>query len=190
MSDPCENWESIPGPNVMVWESRAGWNVQPFTHIVFRYICLIKTGFFRRVIVFVSATIFNIQIFPTFWVQCICMYTNLPHRRLLKAAIIHVRRFFAYVCAYLRMFGFAHLGIWRFIYMLAPVLGTKLTTQLQKKHEFFKTGIVLLKWLKLKPIRCVDVARRKDCECLATSGWCINTSSKMLLSDLMKICVK
>ena len=104
-----------------------------------------------------SATIFNVQIFPTFCEQCICMYTNLPHRRLLKAAFIHVRRFFAYVCAYLRMFGFAHLGIRRFIYMLALVLGTKLTTQLQKKHEIFKTGIVLLKRLKLKPISVLDV---------------------------------
>ena len=133
-----------------------------FTHIVFRYICLIKTGCFRRVIVFVSATIFNVQISPTFCEQCmyICMHVCIQTcltGRLLKAAIIHVRRFFAYMCAYLRMCVFAHLDIRHFIYMLALVLGTKLTTQLQKKHEMFKTGIVLLKRLKLKPISVLDV---------------------------------
>ena len=111
----------------------------------------------------------------------VCIQTCLTGR-LLKAAIIHVRRFFAYVCAYLRMCVFAHLGIRRFIYTLALVLGTKLTTQLQKKHEIFKTGIVSLKRLKLKPISVLDVLTllaEKNYECLSTSGCCINTSSKM-----------
>ena len=87
------------------------------------------------------------------------------------------------MCAYLRVCDFAHLGIRRFIYMLALVLGTKLTTQLRKKHEIFKTGIVSLKRLKLKPISVLDVltllAEKKNRECLSTSGCCINTSSKM-----------
>ena len=149
-----------------------------------------------------SATSFNVQISPTFCEQCmyVCMYVYIQTcliGRLLKAAIIHVRRFFAYMCAYLRMCVFAHLGIRRFIYMLALVLGTKLTTQLQKKQDFFKTGIVLLKRLILKPISVLDLltllaekivnAYRLPVAVLTqVRKWQIWSC----LSDLMKMCVK
>ena len=149
-----------------------------------------------------SATIFNVQISPHFCEQCMydCMYVckqTYLTGRLLKAAIIHVRRFFAYVCAYLRMCVFAHLGIRRFIYMLALVLGTKLTTQLQKKHESFKTGIVLLKRLKLKPISVLDVLTllaEKIVNAFLLPVTVLTQVRKWqiwsCLSDLMKMCVK
>ena len=112
----------------------------------------------------------------------VCMHTNLPHRSSSEGSYYTCASIFRIRLCYLRMCVFAHLGIRRFIYTLALVLGTKLTTQLQKKHEFFKTGIVSLKRLKLKPISVLDVLTllaEKKCECLSTSGCCINTSSKM-----------
>ena len=139
--------------------------------------------------------------YPLLFVNSVCMYVYIQTcltGRLLKAAIIHVRRFFAYMCAYLRMCVFAHFGFRRFIYMLALVLGTKLTTQLQNKHEFFKTGIVLLKWLKLKPISVLDVltllAEKKNVNAYRLPVAVLTQVRKWqiwsCLSDLMKMCVR
>ena len=73
-------------------------------------------------------------------------------------------------------------------------------TQLQKKRECFKIGIVYRKWLKLSP-KCPrwdenapELYLLKNYECLLTLGCCINTSSKMeiwsCLSDFLKMYVK
>ena len=81
--------------------------------------------------------------------------------------------------------------------MLALGLGTKLTTQLQKKHEIFKTGIVLLKRLKLKPISVLDVLTllaEKNVNAYRLPVAVLTQARKWqiwsCLSDLMKMCVK
>ena len=66
MSDPCENLESTPGLKRMVWESRARMKL-PNCYAYFLKVYLRNKNWLFQTcfIVFVSATIFNVQISPT-----------------------------------------------------------------------------------------------------------------------------
>ena len=55
------------------WSHVPGWNFQPFTHIVFSYICLIKTGSFRCVSLFLWVLQFLMSKYPLLFVN-VCMY--------------------------------------------------------------------------------------------------------------------
>ena len=78
MSDSCEHWGSTPGPNVMDWESRARMKLPTFyAYCLYVYLPNQNWLFQMRVIVFVSATIFNVQISPTFCERMyVCMYVR------------------------------------------------------------------------------------------------------------------
>ena len=70
MSDPCENWESTPGLKLMVSESGAGMERPNFYAYCLKVNLPNQNWLFQTcVIVFISATIFNVQISPTFCEQ-------------------------------------------------------------------------------------------------------------------------
>ena len=72
MPDPCENWESTPGLKVMVCESRARMKLPNFYAYCLKVYLPNQNWLFQMFVIgFVSATIFNVQISPTFCEQYI-----------------------------------------------------------------------------------------------------------------------
>ena len=78
VSDSCEHLGSTPGPNVMDWESRARMKLPTFyAYCLYVYLPNQNWLFQMCVIIFVSATIFNVQISPTFCERMyVCMYVR------------------------------------------------------------------------------------------------------------------
>ena len=70
MSDPFERWESTPSLTLMVWESRARMKLLNFYAYCLKVYLPNQNWLFQMcVIVFVSVSIFMVQVFPNFCEQ-------------------------------------------------------------------------------------------------------------------------